>query len=1208
MIMKKQKKMIAMIIALCMMISNISMQEIYAKGRYSNKNITLYVGALVQEGIGESNITYSVKNTKIADIDSTGFITAKKKGTTKIIVKKNNKKIYHINVKVKRKKGFQISRNSGNVTEGQIVKISAKRGYKVFYTTGKKLKRKQYIKSGKTKQIKITKNTTIYIYVVKNAKKPKIRVINKNLQKKAICYMYTVNKSDNKNATSPDENETLIQINNNSSINVAEDKTEETTVSDNAEKDTDKDGLADYIEEHYGCDIEKEDTDGDGLSDYIEIMVINTDPTLVDSDGNGISDFDEDADEDGLTNGEEVQKGTKLVCKDTDNDGLSDGEEVNNYFTDPLLYDTDGDDASDGWEIENGYNPTVKNSKFSVEKKYDAVGDEKTIPSLTIDGITGEQIESLEINRCEENGVINDDIPGYLGEYYEFKIDGSIKSAQITFEFDESLWKNGLYPVIYYYNESKQLLEKVDNQMIQGNKVCATTTHFSKYLLINQIKFNNLYYGDLEVSNILKNLNIAFVVDASGSMETNDEYENRKQLIAKKINSLSENDKACVISFTHISSLCCPFTNDKNTLLSAISGLGSLGGTAVYDGMQLAISQFKSEPTSLFNQNVILLLTDGYDSVSYTYEMYSALADEARALGIKIYTVGLGDVNKSVLQCLSSGTGGKYSYVTDSTLLADGFQEVQKEIDMTSDSNNDGISDYYTKLMCDGTITDGVGKKVFRDASYDEVQANSDYDGDGLINGQEITIEKDGKGVYVKEKTSPVLEDTDYDGTEDEDDDEPLDNDFNAKLYTYNSEEVNSSVDYNMNYKSFLNNDISFSSDICVVSSILAALVYKKSRLDGYKIDEFMANKIGMSNVERYSLSDESVNTSESSGNMFEYKTIYVDDDVSEVCIGTRKVRDEHGKEKYVICVVVRGTNGTINEWSSNFDIGMSSYGNRHKGFDVTTKRILAFLDDYISYYSLNNVDKCFWVTGHSRGAAIANLLSADLIDKGESAIGYTFAAPATTTADLDEVNSSKYDSIYNVINEDDFVPKLPLSAWGFRLYGKVTVEQSISELYEKEWEKLTNCKTQMGGMIPIGVVDYNNDRYGMESTVESLATIATDRDKCFEYVINDKGYAKSQTYPNYSSLFDDTYMVTGHFFEYKTYQKPIFLMKMLVGVMAEELSAVNFARMDVADYLEEAKWAVIRSNLGGITHPHYTESYYVIAKNVKATDFRNKY
>lgn len=66
--------------------------------------------------------------------------------------------------------------------------------------------------------------------------------------------------------------------------------------------------------------------------------------------------------------------------------------------------------------------------------------------------------------------------------------------------------------------------------------------------------------------------------------------------------------------------------------------------------------------------------------------------------------------------------------------------EIDDSLDNGTDSNNDGITDYITKLMCDGTIRTGTGTKIFGNQSYEEVQANDDLDGDGIKNGEEVVI------------------------------------------------------------------------------------------------------------------------------------------------------------------------------------------------------------------------------------------------------------------------------------------------------------------------------------------------------------------------------------------------------------------------------------------------------------------------------------
>ena len=79
--------------------------------------------------------------------------------------------------------------------------------------------------------------------------------------------------------------------------------------------DHDRDGLADYLEPYYHCDMRNNDSDSDGLIDGLEIKV-GTDPR--------INDAGSDPDKDGLPNFLEIRKGTNLYDHDSDHDFIND--------------------------------------------------------------------------------------------------------------------------------------------------------------------------------------------------------------------------------------------------------------------------------------------------------------------------------------------------------------------------------------------------------------------------------------------------------------------------------------------------------------------------------------------------------------------------------------------------------------------------------------------------------------------------------------------------------------------------------------------------------------------------------------------------------------------------------------------------------------------------------------------------------------------
>lgn len=528
--------------------------------------------------------------------------------------------------------------------------------------------------------------------------------------------------------------------------------------------DTDHDGAPDYVEEYFGTDKSKTDTDGDGLSDYIELLSLVLDPTRGDTDANGRNDAKEDTDGDGVINIREFEIGTSISKKDTDNDGLNDNDEINVYKTDPLNYDTDGDGVSDAKEIELGTNPLVYEATFHVNAKADGTD---TVKASVEAVLSGNQVESLSVKKYESDFLFPTNMPGYIGGAYEFLVDGKFDSATIKFEFDNALLQDVSFePVIYYYNENTGLLEELPTS-ITGNIASAKVQHFSKYILLNRNVFQNAFeWQDVWSTTGYLGVEVILVIDDSGSMTSNDRTNQRLTVARNLVDKLPSNSKIGIIRFeSSTSQLTATLVDDKETAKSYLttSYFRSSGGTSMYHAINSAFSLFGVQDDTILRMMVVLS-----DGVTGDTSMHSSIVTSANNSKVKIYTVGLGSSSSTYftnyLQPLANNTAGSFYLASNASQLEAIYDDINKKIDIETDSDRDGIADYYEENMV-----------MFNGRTIRLDKNNPDSDGDGVLDGEEVAelnyqYNADRSKVIVTGKllSNPLEQDTDGDGISDE--------------------------------------------------------------------------------------------------------------------------------------------------------------------------------------------------------------------------------------------------------------------------------------------------------------------------------------------------------------------------------------------------------------------------------------------------------
>lgn len=979
------------------------------------------------------------------------------------------------------------------------------------------------------------------------------------------------------------------------------------------ETDTDTDEVPDYIEELFGTNTNSDDTDGDGVSDYIEIFKISSDPNVYDTDSDGTLDGDEDPDNDGLSNIEEIEIGTDLTKADSDSDGLTDYDEFNHYQTDPLIYDTDADGVSDGYEIQIGTDPLVADGSFEITKT-EGNTDDNITASVDIE-LSGEQVDTLNIEAVDNDILFPEYMPGYIGSAYNFNVDGEFETAIISFEFDSAQLNENAEPTIFYFNEETQTLEELETTITE-NVASATVEHFSTYILLDRI----VYYGSLTWEDVWDNsetfssVEIVLVIDDSGSMDSNDSSNQRLTVAQNLIDKLPEGSQIGIVWFASSAKLLTSeLTTDKEAAKAYLTTdyFKSSGGTYMYTAINNGFTLFESTEDDVLKMMVVL--SDGNSSGTSNHSSTIATAQKN---DIRIYTVGLGSSTSyftNYLKPLAEETGGSFYLASEADELGEIYENINKQIDLDTDTDHDGIPDYYEDNMI-----------AFNGVKIELDKTKADTDGDGLADNEEVSVEliksDDGTKVYVKGilLSHPSLADSDYDGKIDPEDEVPTSNWFGGKLST---DYATSSVSTFMDYRWFFGDNTVYNNKLSKLSLLFSSVIYSgnslslrdslsKQKTDGKTLEQVMAY-FGMNNPQTFSLN-----------------SYYSDEHLSEVGLGYHNVVVD-GELRTVLAVTVRGTNSTIEEWTSNFDVGDTSTNTEtddwkntenHKGFDIAANRIMELVEQYILD---NDIDKdvlVYWVTGHSRGAAIANIIGANLEDAGRTAFTYTFATPNTTIAS----NAGSYNTIFNIVNEDDFVPCLPIDAWGYTRYGSSTTSVSIRRSYENKWEETT------------GIKDYNSDTFNMQSCVNAIgAILSSDEDArvaLYTYTcdcsysdhkgdcsndtvtITNEGLTANSRKKAIAKIPENAkpYCYIREYdgggiggYDFDVCQTPAYFMQLIAAIMGKEISAYRFAvELNIARRYETAKGAIIAAYLSGIEHPHFTESYYVIADNITETAF----
>ncbi|MFH1777979.1 MAG: VWA domain-containing protein [Candidatus Omnitrophota bacterium] len=175
-----------------------------------------------------------------------------------------------------------------------------------------------------------------------------------------------------------------------------------------------------------------------------------------------------------------------------------------------------------------------------------------------------------------------------------------------------------------------------------------------------------------------KPLNIAIVLDKSGSMASGQKMENAKRGAIELIQRLTKEDIFSLITYDSSARVLIPAQRmqNKDSVVELIKTITAGGSTALFDGVSFGVSELRKNIAGDYLDR-ILLLSDGIANVGHssTAELgqYGGLLNKE---GIVVSTVGVGlDYNEDLMTALAQKSTGNSYFAKDSDQLPEIFAE-----------------------------------------------------------------------------------------------------------------------------------------------------------------------------------------------------------------------------------------------------------------------------------------------------------------------------------------------------------------------------------------------------------------------------------------------------------------------------------------------------------------------------------------------------
>jgi Ca-activated chloride channel homolog len=235
-------------------------------------------------------------------------------------------------------------------------------------------------------------------------------------------------------------------------------------------------------------------------------------------------------------------------------------------------------------------------------------------------------------------------------------------------------------------------------------------------------------------------IDIVLDLDVSGSMQAldfliDDQRVNRIQVVKSVVSKFIEerpNDRIGLIAFAAMPYLVSPLTLDHDWLQQNLdrvnTAIAADDGTAIGSAIAASVNRLR---TTNAKSKVVILLTDGMNNTGKISPI--AAAEAAKAMGVKIYTIGVGvrgmapilikdnagnshiimdkvDVDEKTLQTVAGETGGNFYRATDTDSLQKIYDQINR-LEKTAQTVQkfEHYDELYSWALIPGALLLGIG-------------------------------------------------------------------------------------------------------------------------------------------------------------------------------------------------------------------------------------------------------------------------------------------------------------------------------------------------------------------------------------------------------------------------------------------------------------------------------------------------------------------